>query len=214
METKSKQRKRAQEIIQTWQRHNPVPETELSYHNHYTLLVAVILSAQARDVQVNKCTDQVFSTVSTPCDMLALGLESFQKHISSIGLYKQKAKNVLLMSAQLIERFNGQVPDTLEDLESLPGVGRKTANVVLNVAFDKPTIPVDTHVFRVAKRLQLSFAGTPLGVEKDLDAIWSGPEKKNAHHWLILHGRYTCKAQAPDCQNCLIKQLCPSALEG
>jgi len=187
----------------------PHPKTELFYTNTYTLLVAVILSAQATDKGVNKATQNLFPVVGNPEKMLALGLEGLVSHIKTIGLYPSKAKNIMAMSQILVDRFEGQVPGNREDLESLPGVGRKTANVVLNVAFQAPTIPVDTHIFRVANRLGLALGKTPLEVEKGLEA--SIPEKfrVHAHHWLILHGRYTCKARAPLCLTCILNDLCP-----
>lgn len=204
-------KQRALAACEIWEQHNPFPQTELNYHNNYTLLVAVMLSAQTRDAQVNKCTEHVFSKVDSPESMLELGHETLQKLISTIGLYKQKAKNVIAMSQILRDSYAGQVPDTLEDLESLPGVGRKTANVVLNVAFDRPTMPVDTHVLRLSRRLGLSQATTPEGIEKDLMRLIEPKYMKNAHHWFILHGRYVCTSLRPMCSSCQIKHICPSA---
>jgi endonuclease-3 len=178
---------------------NPRPETELSYTNPYTLLVAVILSAQATDVGVNKATKNLFPIVDSPEKMVALGMEGLISHIKTIGLYPSKAKNIMAMSQMLMERFGGQIPRNREDLEALPGVGRKTANVVLNVVFQEPTIPVDTHIFRVANRLKLALGKTPLDVERGLEAAIPEQLRVHAHHWLILHGRYVCKARIPLC---------------
>jgi endonuclease-3 len=180
---------------------NPNPQTELAYTNSYTLLVAVMLSAQSTDTGVNKATKDLFPVADTPQKMLGLGLDGLVSHIKTIGLYPTKAKNIIAMSQILINRFEGQIPRSREDLESLPGVGRKTANVVLNVAFQEPTIPVDTHIFRVANRLKLACGKTPLEVEKGL--------RVHAHHWLILHGRYVCKARVPQCPTCVLNDLCP-----
>ena len=186
----------------------PLPKSELEYINPYTLLVAVVLSAQATDVGVNKATKALFATVTTPAQMVALGLEGLIPHIKTIGLFNTKAKNVIELSRQLIERHGGQVPCEREALEQLPGVGRKTANVVLNVAFGEPTIAVDTHVFRVSNRTGLAPGDTPLAVE--LGLLKAVPErwKDHAHHWLILHGRYTCVARKPKCPECRVKDLC------
>lgn len=192
---------------------NPHPQTELVYTNTYTLLVAVILSAQATDSGVNKATKGLFAVVDTPQKMLDLGLEGLISHIKTIGLYPTKAKNIMAMSQILVERFQGQVPYTREDLETLPGVGRKTASVVLNVAFKEPTIPVDTHIFRVANRLQIAPGKTPLEVEKGLEASIPIKFRVHAHHWLILHGRYVCKARAPLCPSCVLNDLCPYELK-
>jgi endonuclease-3 len=188
---------------------NPHPETELIYTNSYTLLVAVTLSAQATDAGVNKATKSLFAVVDTPQKMLDLGLEGLVSHVKTIGLYPTKAKNIMAMSQILVDRFQGQVPSTREDLETLPGVGRKTASVVLNVAFKEPTIPVDTHIFRVANRLQLAKGKTPLEVEKGLEVSIPQQFRIHAHHWLILHGRYTCKARVPLCPTCILNDLCP-----
>ncbi len=188
---------------------DPNPKTELNYTNAYTLLVAVVLSAQATDKGVNKATKDLFSTVDTPQKMLALGEDKLREKIKTIGLYRTKAHNVITLSRQLIDDHNGQVPCDREALEALAGVGRKTANVVLNVAFHKPTMAVDTHIFRVANRTRMAPGATPLAVEKGL--VKAIPERYmlHAHHWLILHGRYTCLARKPRCWLCPIEALCP-----
>lgn len=187
---------------------DPHPTTELKYTNAYTLLVAVVLSAQATDVGVNKATAALFKQVSTPQQMLKLGEAGLKEHIKTIGLFNAKAKNVIALSQILIDRHNGQVPRDRKALEELPGVGRKTANVVLNVIWGEPTIAVDTHIFRVANRTGLSKGKTPLAVE--LGLLKAVPEKyrRHAHHWLILHGRYICKARRPDCWRCIVADLC------
>ncbi len=186
----------------------PEPEGELEYTNPYTLLVAVVLSAQATDVGVNKATEKLFKIVSTPEEMLALGEAPLRDHIKTIGLYNAKAKNVIALSRLLRERHGGQVPREREDLETLPGVGRKTANVVLNAAFGEPTIAVDTHVFRVGNRTGLAPGNTPLAVETGLQKVVPAERKLHAHHWLILHGRYVCKARKPDCPACVVRDIC------
>lgn len=190
---------------------NPEPETELVYHNAYQLLVAVILSAQATDVGVNKATTQLFQIVQTPQDMLALGEDGLKQHIRSIGLYPSKARHILAMSRLLVERHEGQVPASRAELEALPGVGRKTANVVLNVAFGQPTMAVDTHIFRVANRTGLAPGKTVREVEDRLMTQVPEAYRQHAHHWLILHGRYICKARKPLCERCPIVDLCASA---
>ena len=187
---------------------NPDPRTELAFVNPYTLLVAVVLSAQATDVGVNKATKRLFAEVQTPEAMLALGLEGLTQHIRTIGLFNAKAANVIRLSEQLLERHGGQVPETEAELVALAGVGRKTANVVLNEAFGQPTLAVDTHVFRVAHRIGLSAARTPDGVERDLLAVVPARWGRQAHHLLILHGRYLCKARVPECWRCPVAQLC------
>ena len=186
----------------------PAPKSELNYVNPYTLLVAVVLSAQMTDVGVNKATAPLFKKVKTPKAMLALGEVELKKYIKSVNLLNNKAKNIIGLSQRLVDDFGGKVPQTREELESLPGVGRKTANVVLSVAFDIPTIAVDTHVFRVANRTGLAAGKTPLAVEEGL--LKAIPEKwlYNAHHWMILHGRYVCKARKPDCPNCVVRAQC------
>ena len=186
----------------------PSPKGELNYANAYTLLVAVVLSAQATDVGVNKATRPLFAKADTPEKMVAQGEHRVRDFIRTIGLYKNKTKNVVALSRELIERFNGEVPRTREQLESLPGVGRKTANVVLNIAFGEPTIAVDTHLFRVGNRTGLAPRKTPLEVEKGFEEKVPETYKRQAHHWLILHGRYVCKARKPECPNCPIQDLC------
>jgi endonuclease-3 len=188
--------------------HDPAPQTELDYRSPYTLLVAVILSAQATDVGVNKATQALFEVAHDPRAMVALGEAGLQAYIKSIGLYRNKAKAIIAMSKILLERYDGQVPRDRADLESLPGVGRKTANVVLNTAFGEPTIAVDTHVFRVANRTGLAPGKTPLEVERQLEAKVPKKYARHAHHWLILHGRYTCKARKPACPICPVIDLC------
>lgn len=187
---------------------NPAPRTELEYVNTYTLLVAVVLSAQATDTGVNKATRALFATVRTPQQMLALGLEGLTQHIRTIGLFNAKAKNVIALSEILVREHGGAVPHDRTALEALPGVGRKTANVVLNIAFGDETCAVDTHIFRVSNRLALATGKTPLAVEEALMAVLPGPYRRDAHHWLILHGRYTCTARAPRCPNCPVSDLC------
>jgi endonuclease III len=188
--------------------HNPEPATELDYVNTYTLLVAVVLSAQATDAGVNKATRALFETVQDPAAMLALGESGLRAHIRTIGLYNAKAANVIALSRALIDRHGGEVPHDRASLEALPGVGRKTANVVLNVAFGEETCAVDTHVFRVANRTGLAPGRTPLAVEQALDRAVPGPYRRHAHHWLILHGRHTCKARRPECWRCPVADLC------
>ena len=187
---------------------NPDPQTELTFQNPYTLLVAVVLSAQATDLSVNKATKRLFAEANTPEDMVALGLEQIRDHIKTIGLFNTKAKNVLALSEILIDQHGGAVPHDRGALEALPGVGRKTANVVLNEAFGKPTIAVDTHIFRVSNRTGLAPGKTPDSVEKELLRRVPERYRKGAHHWLILHGRYICKARKPDCSSCSIEQVC------
>jgi endonuclease-3 len=187
---------------------NPTPTTELVYHNDFELLIAVILSAQATDIAVNKATVSLFKKANTPEKMLALGEDDLKSHIKSIGLSQTKAKNVLATCQRLIDDYSSKVPDDREALESLPGVGRKTANVVLNTCFGHPTIAVDTHIFRVANRIGLSHGKTPLEVEKQLLVNVPKQYLQHAHHWLILHGRYVCKARKPLCQTCIIHDLC------
>ena len=192
------------------QEENPNPLPELNFTSAYTLLVAVVLSAQATDKSVNLATRELFQTADTPEKMVMLGQEKLIPYIKSIGLYKNKSKHVIELSKALIEKFNSTVPENLEQLVTLPGVGRKTANVVLNVWFKKPTMPVDTHVFRVANRLGLSSGKTPLEVEKDLLKIVPEEFALNAHHWILLHGRYVCTARNPACNECPPASLCPS----
>jgi endonuclease-3 len=187
---------------------NPEPKGELDHTDAFTLLVAVVLSAQATDAGVNKATPALFKAAGTPARMAALGEEKIRDLIKTIGLFNTKAKNVHLLSQQIVERFGGKVPETREELETLPGVGRKTANVVLNTAFRQPTIAVDTHLFRVANRTGLAPGETPIDVE--LGLLKRVPDKYllHAHHWLILHGRYVCKARKPECYRCIIAKWC------
>jgi len=186
----------------------PEPKGELEYVNPYTLLVAVVLSAQATDVGVNKATRALFKAVTTPQQMLELSEAGLKQHIKTIGLYNAKAKNVITLSQMLIAEHGGGVPRDRDALERLPGVGRKTANVVLNIAFGEPTIAVDTHIFRVGNRTGLAPGKTPLEVERKLEKVVPAERKLHAHHWLILHGRYVCKARKPDCFACVVNDLC------
>jgi endonuclease-3 len=186
----------------------PKPETELNYVSPFELLIAVILSAQATDVSVNKATEKLYPVANTPEGILDLGLAKLKTYIKTIGLYNSKAENIIKTCRMLLEEFDGEVPRTREELESLPGVGRKTANVILNTAFGEPTIAVDTHIFRVANRTGLARGKTPLEVEKRLLKFTPVEYKKDAHHWLILHGRYTCVARKPKCPICVINDLC------
>ena len=187
---------------------NPDPETELHYASPFELLVAVILSAQATDAGVNKATARLFPVANTPAGILELGIEGLSRYIRTIGLYNSKAKNIIATCRRLIEDHGGQVPNDRAALEALPGVGRKTANVVLNTAFGEPTIAVDTHIFRVANRTGLAPGKTPIEVEKRLLRTTPEPYRRNAHHWLILHGRYICKARKPLCGRCPIIEWC------
>ncbi|OFX12775.1 MAG: endonuclease III [Alphaproteobacteria bacterium RIFOXYD12_FULL_60_8] len=187
---------------------NPEPVSELAFTNSYTLLVAVVLSAQATDKGVNKATAALWPVADTPENMLALGLEGLKRYIRTIGLYNAKAENIIKFSRLLVERHGSQVPHNREALEALPGVGRKTANVVLNVAFGEPTMAVDTHIFRLANRTGLAPGKTPLAVEKGLLAVVPPAFARHAHHWLILHGRYVCKARTPACPLCSVRDLC------
>jgi endonuclease-3 len=197
-----------EECFRRFQKANPDPRGELEHINPYTLLVAVVLSAQATDAGVNKATRALFAAADTPAKMVALGQAKVRDYIKTIGLYRTKAKNVIALSEQLIARHGGEVPPSREALEALPGVGRKTANVVLNIAFGEPTIAVDTHIFRVGNRTGLAPGKTPLEVETTLDKVVPDAYKRHAHHWLILHGRYTCVARRPRCDVCLINDLC------
>lgn len=187
---------------------DPEPKGELDHTNPYTLLVAVVLSAQATDAGVNKATKSLFAAADTPQKMVALGLDGITDHVKSIGLFRNKAKNVLALSERLIADFGSEVPENREALESLPGVGRKTANVVLNIAFGHPTIAVDTHLFRLGNRTGLAPGKTPREVEDILLDVVPATYLVHAHHWLILHGRYVCKARRPDCPNCIISDWC------
>lgn len=195
-------------IFQRFAEDNPHPQTELIYHSPFELLIAVMLSAQATDVSVNKATKVLFPIANTPKAIVQLGLDNLKQYIKTIGLYNTKAKNVYQTCLLLIEHYQSQVPANREALESLPGVGRKTANVVLNTAFGQSTIAVDTHIFRVANRTGLAPGKTPLAVEQGLQKIIPKEFVHNAHHWLVLLGRYICTARKPKCPNCLIKDLC------
>ncbi|WP_150523378.1 endonuclease III [Roseibium sediminis] len=198
------------EIFARFHADNPEPEGELDYVNAFTLLVAVVLSAQATDVGVNRATKTLFQIADTPQKMVALGEDRVREEIRTIGLFKTKAKNVILLSELLIRDHGGEVPEDREALEKLPGVGRKTANVVLNIFFGHPTIAVDTHLFRLANRIGMAPGKTPLDVEKALEKVVPPEFGLHAHHWLILHGRYICKARKPECRRCVIYDLCKS----
>ena len=201
---------RINEIFERFESQESDPRTELVYDSPYTLVVSVALSAQATDVSVNKATAKLFEVADTPQKMLALGEAGLKTFISSIGLYNMKAKNVIAMAHILMDQYGGEVPLNREALQALPGVGRKTASVVLNELRIEPAIAVDTHVFRVAHRLGLATGKTPDQVEAQLMAIVPEPQKTRAHHWLILHGRYTCVARRPKCEDCVVADLCPS----
>ena len=201
-------RQKRTEIYRRLRKHIPNPETELSHESPFELLISVILSAQATDVGVNKATARLYPVANTPQAILELGETRLKEFIKTIGLYNSKAKNIIESCRRLIEQHDGQVPGTREELEALPGVGRKTANVVLNTAFGQPTIAVDTHIFRVANRTGLAKGKTPLEVELRLTKLTPEEFRLNAHHWLILHGRYTCKARKPECPDCVINDLC------
>jgi endonuclease III len=198
----------AEEIFRRFHASNPEPQGELHYVNHFTLLVAVVLSAQATDEGVNRATKPLFAMADTPEKMVVLGEDTLRDMIKTIGLFRGKAKNVIQLSQQLIDRHGGKVPDDKDALEALPGVGRKTANVVLNIAFGHPTIAVDTHLFRVGNRTGLATGKTPLAVETKLLKVVPRAYGLHAHHWLILHGRYVCKARKPECWRCLISDIC------
>ena len=187
---------------------NPAPTTELNYATPFQLLIAVILSAQATDVGVNKATDRLFPVAPTPEKMLALGVEGLSDYIKTIGLYRTKAKNVIATCRMLLDLHDGPVPAERSALEALPGVGRKTANVVLNTAFGQPTIAVDTHIFRLGNRTSIAPGKTVVDVEQKLLRVTPDEYKKDAHHWLILHGRYICKARKPECERCVVTDLC------
>ena len=187
---------------------NPDPRGELQYINPYTLLVAVVLSAQATDASVNRATEPLFKLVDTPAKMLKLGEKKLKEYVRTIGLYNTKAKNIIRLSQMLIDQYGGEVPPDREILQTLPGVGRKTANVVLNIVFRQPTMAVDTHIFRVCNRTGLAPGTTPDKVEQKLEKVVPENRKLNAHHWLILHGRYICKARKPDCPVCIVRDLC------
>ena len=196
--------------MQIFQKEDPNPRCELDYKNAFTLLVAVVLSAQSTDKGVNKATKALFEVADTPQKMANLGLEKIKDYIKTIGLYNNKAKNILALSQELVEKYQGIVPENREALEKLPGVGRKTANVVLNVWFNQPTLAVDTHVMRISHRLGFSAGKTPLAIEQDLMKVLPTEYVKNANHWLVLFGRYICKAQKPECDKCPIAAYCHS----
>ena len=199
------------QIMHLLEQNDPNPRCELNFSNAYTLLVAVVLSAQSTDKGVNKATEELFKVADTPQKMLDLGEDRLKRYIKTIGLYNNKAKNIMRLSQELVEKFGGEVPSNREDLQSLAGVGRKTANVVLNVWFDKPALAVDTHVLRLAQRLELSDGKNPLEVEQDLLKVLPEEYIKRANHWLVLFGRYVCKAQKPQCENCFLRHLCSYA---
>lgn len=201
-------RRRAAAIFKRLAERNPQPQTELIYGSVFQLLVAVILSAQATDASVNRATAALFRAAPTPERMLALGEEGLKAHIKTIGLFNSKARHILATCRVLVDRYGGEVPATRSALEALPGVGRKTANVVLNVAFGEPTLAVDTHILRVARRTGLALGRTPLAVERELLAVIPERYLRHAHHWLVLHGRYICTARAPRCDSCPIAALC------
>ena len=196
------------EIFRRWQEIDPAPATELAYKSEFELLIAVILSAQATDVSVNKATKILYAAANTPAQILALGEPGLIRYIRTIGLFNSKAKNIIGACRLLIDRHGGRVPDDRAALEALPGVGRKTANVILNTAFGHPTIAVDTHIFRVGNRTGIAPGKTPLEVEKRLLRLLPDEYHQHAHHWLILHGRYTCIARKPRCSECIIADLC------
>lgn len=197
-----------QHIFERLEENDPTPTTELRYKTPFELLVAVVLSAQSTDRGVNRATRQLFKIANTPAQLAELGVAGLKPYISSIGLYNVKARNLIKIAQEIQTRFHGEIPSDRRLLESLPGIGRKTANVILNTAFGLPTIAVDTHVFRVANRTGLAKGATPREVEKRLVKVVPERYKKNAHHWLVLHGRYVCKARKPDCSHCLILDLC------
>jgi endonuclease-3 len=201
-------REKRQAIYERLRDLDPNPSTELHYESPFELLVSVILSAQATDVSVNRATSRLYRAANTPKALLALGVEGLKPYIRTIGLYNNKAKNIIATCRILVEEHGGEVPRSREELERLPGVGRKTANVILNTAFGEPTIAVDTHIFRVANRTGIARGKTPLEVEKRLVRLTPGEFRKDAHHWLILHGRYVCKARRPLCGECPIVEWC------
>jgi endonuclease-3 len=196
------------EIFETLHKHNPNPKTELEYKNDFTLLIAVVLSARATDISVNKATKDLFPYYDSPQKILELGLAGLKNYIKTIGLYNTKAENIIKLCQILIDKYNSKVPNNLEELVKLPGVGRKTANVVLNCLFGVDAMPVDTHVFRVSRRLGLAYGNSPEKVERELLAIIPKKWQKYAHHWLVLHGRYICKARSPKCHECYLSKYC------
>ncbi|HEY4143072.1 MAG TPA: endonuclease III, partial [Pseudolabrys sp.] len=197
-----------EEAFRRFQAAEPEPKTELKYVNPFTLLVAVVLSAQATDAGVNKATPALFALADTPAKMAALGEDRIRELVKTIGLFRTKAKNVAALAHILVDQYGGEIPRTREELESLPGVGRKTANVVMNTAFGAETFAVDTHIFRVGNRTGMATGKNPLEVEDKLEKVVPGPYRRHAHHWLILHGRYTCVARKPLCERCIIADLC------
>lgn len=203
-----KRQEQARQIFTILRESNPHPTTELNYSNGFELLTAVILSAQATDIGVNKATAKLFPVASSAAAIAALGVDGLIPYIKTIGLYQTKAKNVVAMAQILLDKYNGEVPSTREELEELPGVGRKTANVVLNTLFHQPTMAVDTHIFRLANRLGVAKGKDVLAVERGLLAVIPDEFMLDAHHWLILHGRYICKARKPECERCSITQYC------
>jgi endonuclease III len=209
--SRSRQAARVEQIFERFAAALPEPKGELEYLNNFTLLVAVVLSAQATDTGVNKATRALFARADSPAKMLALGGERLSEMIKTIGLYRTKARNVIALSRALVDQYGGETPNDRDALEALPGVGRKTANVVLNIAFGVETIAVDTHVFRVSNRIPIAKGKTPLEVETGLMKIVPARFMRHAHHWLILHGRYTCKARTPSCGACVIADLCQFA---
>lgn len=202
------QQEEIKEIFERFKKENPNPTSELKWTNSFTLLVSVVLSAQATDKSVNKATESLYKIADTPQKILSLGEDNLISYIKSIGLYKSKAKHIIELSKMLISDFDSKIPDNLEDLIKLPGVGRKTANVVLNVLFNKPTMPVDTHLLRISPKIGLAQGSTPLEIEKSLCARIPQEYMNHAHHWLILHGRYVCTARNPHCENCIINDIC------
>lgn len=200
--------KKIEQIFEVLRAQNPEPTTELVYSSEFELLVAVVLSAQATDIGVNKATQVLFKVANTPQAIYTLGVAGLESYIKSIGLYRTKAKNIITLCKDLLDKHNSQVPCDFEALISLPGVGQKTANVILNTLFGHPTIAVDTHVFRVSNRLGIAKGKTPLEVEKKLNKVVPKQFKVNAHHWLILHGRYVCKARNPECESCALNSYC------
>ena len=202
------QQEEIKEIFERFKKENPNPTSELKWTNSFTLLVSGVLSAQATDKSVNKATESLYKIADTPQKILSLGEDNLISYIKSIGLYKSKAKHIIELSKMLISEFDSKIPDNLEDLIKLPGVGRKTANVVLNVLFNKPTMPVDTHLLRISPKIGLAQGSTPLEIEKSLCARIPQEYMNHAHHWLILHGRYICTARNPHCENCIINDIC------
>ena len=196
------------EVFERFKKANPNPTSELKWTNPFTLLVSVVLSAQATDKSVNKATEALYKIADTPQKILSLGEDNLISYIKSIGLYKSKAKHIIELSKMLISEFDSSIPDNLDDLIKLPGVGRKTANVVLNVLFNKPTMPVDTHLLRISPKIGLAEGIAPIQIEKSLCARIPQEYMKHAHHWLILHGRYICTARNPHCENCIINDIC------